>query len=130
MPYFLIEVRDSDGNDCTVYDAIVQAPDKAAASTRLWAELGSWYPDDEDDGGYGTYHACTCECEHGCSPWDDDAPGHKAGRCGDTGWECSHGGLLTDEDSDGAPREYATEAKVRAVVRRRGRRLIDLTEGS
>ena len=125
MPYFVIEVRDTDGNDCTVYDAVVYAPDKAAASERLWAELRSWYPEDEGDGGYGTFHTCNCECEHGCSPWEDDAPGHEAGRC--EHWECSHGGLVTDEDGDGAPAEYQTRDEAMAA-HRIYRSLIDLSD--
>lgn len=113
MPKFYIaEVRDSDGNDCTVYDALIAAESRDAASDKLWKYLEAAYPEDESDGGFGTYHPCDCVCDHNASPWDDDAKGHETGRCGDQGWECSHGGLLTDEPETFA--EYDTKVEARA----------------
>jgi hypothetical protein len=97
--FHLFEVRDSDGNDCTVYDVLVRATTRERASRRLWAELRRWYPRDEPDGGFGTYHACRCACEHRKRSVCDN--------CRES-WECSHGGLLTNEDVGdiGGPMEF------------------------
>jgi hypothetical protein len=107
--FHLFEVRDSDGNDCTVYDVLVRATTRERASRRLWAELRRWYPRDESDGGFGTYHACNCACEHRKRSVCDN--------CRES-WECSHGGLLTNEDAGGhyGPREFMTEAEARAEL--------------
>ena len=119
MPTYLIEVRDSDGNDCTVYDALVTAPTRDAASAKLWARLEEWYPTDEGDGGFGTYHTCDCRCEHSTR---DEA---LCDGCAQT-WECSHGGLTTNEDG-GDVEEYATVAAARQA-HASYHSLIDLTE--
>lgn len=47
-----------------------------------------WYPDDEGDGGDGTFHGCDCRCPH--------RPAEVCARCRET-WECSHGGLLVSD---------------------------------
>ena len=101
MKFFLFEVRDSDGNDCTVFDVIVSAESREKASEKLWKHLDESFPDDESDGGFGTFHACDCACEHRKTM--------VCAKCADS-WECSHGGLLTNEDADGeaGPREFAT----------------------
>lgn len=105
--FYVFEVRDSDGNDCTVFDALVEAKTFELASSRLWRHLAECYPDDESDGGYGTFHACDCKCDHGRPPFDCE-------HCAET-WECSpHGGLLTNEDDVPAPLVFATEAEARA----------------
>jgi hypothetical protein len=92
--FWLFEIRESDGNDCNVFDAIVSADSRKEASVKLWKHLASAYPGDESDGGYGTFHPCTCEIPEG----EEDR------------WECSHGGLLTNEDVDGeyGPRAFET----------------------
>ena len=120
MPYYLIEVRDSDGNDCSVFDAIVFAESRDAASARLWRFLEERYPDDEGDGSYGTYHACNCACEHRKTKI--------CARCADA-WECSHGGITTNEDAAGAygPQEFATLADARAA-HAKYHELIDLSD--
>ena len=64
MQGYLFEVRDSDGNDCTVFDAVVAAESREQATEILWKHLTETYPDDESDGGFGTFHACDCACEH------------------------------------------------------------------
>lgn len=117
--YYMFEVRDSDGNDCTVYDVIVAAESREAASDTLWAHAAKMYPHDESDGGFGTYHACDCVCEHRKRMVCD--------RCRET-WECTHGGLTTNEDAEGAygPQEYATHDAAFAA-RATYHALIDLT---
>ena len=92
MATFTIEVRDSDGNDCTVYDYVVQANTPDAALDAVWASVREDYPDDEEDGGDGTYHPCDCVCDH--------RKRSVCARCRDT-WECSHGGLLIGEPEPG-----------------------------
>ena len=53
MQGYLFEVRDSDGNDCTVFDAVVAAESREQATEILWKHLTETYPDDESDGGFG-----------------------------------------------------------------------------
>jgi len=128
MKFYLFEVRDCDGNDVTAYDAIVPGASKAEASEKLWAYLEELYPDDEHDGGFGTYHACDCEpppCEH------EDAESYEGPcDCADEWrqtWECSHGGLLTDEDSDPGPQVFSSYEDAKAS-RATYHCLIDLTD--
>ena len=45
MNYYIIEVRDSDGNDCTVFDALVSARTRDRALDKVWAYLEEMYPD-------------------------------------------------------------------------------------
>jgi hypothetical protein len=122
MPTYFFEVRDSDGNDCTVFDALVTARDREQASAKLWEYLHAEYPGTEDDGGYGTFHPCDCVCED---------HGREIAYCDECqeGWECSHGGLLTNEDCDGpyGVQEYATVEEAMGA-RARYHSLIDLTE--
>jgi hypothetical protein len=109
--FYLFEVRDSDGNNCFISDAIVEAPTLNKASEALWEYLAEIYPTDDNDGGYGTFHACDCECEHASpvAPICDECSDH---------WECSHGGLLTNEDcgdTEYGPKEFATYSDARAA---------------
>ena len=106
--FYIVEVQDSDGNDCTVYDALVQAPNRETAVERVfteWVEVE--YPFDEEDGGYGTYHPCDCRCGHYKALEDCEAG------CSDS-WECSHGGLLVSEPEEA--KEYPTEEEARACL--------------
>ena len=98
MPYYVIELRDSDGNDTTVYDLLIEAETKDTALDKAWKFVEEEWPNDEHDGGEGTYHPCDCACEHEKSEVCDD--------CWD-GWECSHGGLLLDPYN---VEEYPTHA--------------------
>lgn len=106
---WLFEVRDSDGNDCTVYDVVVNARTLERASAALWAHLKRCYPDDETDGGYGTFHPCNCHeyvsCEHQSIGFCEKPKCQRA----EERFECQgHGGLLTNEDCDGeyGPRQF------------------------
>src|SRR5918996_1450945 len=85
---FLFEVRDSDGNDTIVYDALITALTEEEATATLWRYLATRYPDDESDGGFGTFHACDCVCPHRAQTL---CPACR------TSWECDHGGLLVSE---------------------------------
>ena len=121
--FYVIEVRDSDGNDCTIYDVIAQATSAEDARDKVFARFAKMYPEDEEDGGMGTYHACHCECEHGeplgqCTESDD---------CDPSTWECSHGGILVD-DSDDSERAYPSRAAALGTCRP-FHILIDLTNG-
>ena len=87
MPYFVTELRDYDGNDCTVYDLLIKAETKDAALDKAWEFIKNEWPNDEGDGGEGTFHPCDCRCEHMRRLEDCEA-------CQDAGGECSHGGLL------------------------------------
>jgi hypothetical protein len=112
---FLIEVRDDDGNDATVYDALITAPSYEAAVTRLWTHLFEQYPADQSDGGDGTFHPCTCHCPHRTDEGICD-------RCQET-WECSHGGLIVSD----AFWQYPT-VDAAHQGRKRYHALIDLTD--
>lgn len=114
MTTYLIGVLDSDGNDCSVFKALVTAEGQEAALARVCAYVEKAYPKDEWDGGYGTYHPCNCACEH--------RKRSVCARCRDE-WECSHGGILIDDVN---VEEYATvEEAMGARARYHG--LIDLT---
>ena len=118
---YLFEVTDCDGNDASVFDALVSADTREAASAKLWAYLDKAYPGDESDGGYETFHPCDCSCEHRKTM--------VCAQCVDKGWLCEHGGLLTNEDRDGdyGPRafpDYESANEARAFYHG----LIDLTE--
>jgi hypothetical protein len=124
--FYLFEVRDSDGNDCSVFDVIVEAETKETASAQLWKHLEEQYPDDEGDGGFGTFHACDCACDH----FVGNGQTPVVGICDDCadGWECSHGGLTTNEDAAGqyGPQEFATYNEALAA-HARYHSLIDLS---
>lgn len=95
-PTYLATLRDSDGNDCTVYTLIIEASDRQGASDKAWKWIDAEWPDDEGDGGYGTFHPCDCVCDHQSLTPEE---GGICDRCLD-GWECSHGGLLMEETQD------------------------------
>ena len=120
MPTFMIELRDSDGNDCTVSDVLVSAESKDAALDAFWAWVKKEYPGDEEDGGEGTYHPCDCICPHRKT--------RVCERCRET-WDCSHGGLLIDAENID---EFSTEEDAREAHRRLTyfHTLIDLGEAS
>jgi len=105
-PFYLIEVRDSDGNNCTVYDVIVSVPTRESALDAVMDHVTEMYPDDEPDGGYGTFHACDCHL-------------YNEGSDGD----CSHGGVLIDDYN---VEIYATRAQAMAA-RSISHVLVDLT---
>lgn len=95
--YYLIELRDCDGHDCadTVYDLLVEALTKDAAVGQAYAYIEKKWPDDESDGGEGTFHPCDCQCDHFVG---NGVPGKQVGICDEcmNSWECSHGGVLLD----------------------------------
>lgn len=115
MKAYLIELRDSDGNDCSVDDILVEAESPERALDKAWEYVKETWPEDEEDGGFGTYHPCDCECEHAtttlASLKDRETP--ITGVCDDCrdSWECSHGGVLLSEE----PEEYETVAQARAA---------------
>lgn len=86
MKAYIVEIRESDGNDCTVYDCIVEAESHDDALNKIYehfdarAEREGW----ESDGGEGWYFPCDC---------DDDNSDACEG----------HGGILIGE-----PEEFAS----------------------
>lgn len=60
---YIFELRESDGNDCTVYDAIVEADSSKQALALLADDLDSRAKakDWESDGNYGYFFPCDCE---------------------------------------------------------------------
>ena len=118
--FFLIELRDSDGNDCTVYDVLIEAKDDEEAYAILDKYIEEEYPGDESDGSFGTFHPCVCECEHGtkseplCEECSEDR-------------ECSHGGLLYGETGYQGFEAFDTYEQA-YEARARYHTLIDLTE--
>jgi hypothetical protein len=69
MKGYIVEMRDSDGNDCTVYDVILIAESAEAAEALVLthfdkqAESRGW----ESDGDRGWYYPCDCaEDSDGC----------------------------------------------------------------
>lgn len=131
MKFYVAEVRDSDGNDCTVFDAVIAARDREHAVERLWDHLESRYPDDESDGGYGSYHPCSCaewckqdggstnDCAAHTPDGDPDADCKTAEGCD------GHGGITTPEPDQ--YQEFETEAEARAAMSRYHSQ-IDLTD--
>ena len=99
MSYWLVECRDSDGNDCMVMDFIVEAQNPEVALNKVMDKCMSRCPSAEEDGGYGAWYACCCEIP------DDEL---------DT-WECNHGGFWLDEQLEG-PFETRNEAREASPV--------------
>lgn len=90
---YTVEVRDSDGNDCTVYDVLVRATDPEHAKEQVWEWVKATWPEDEEDGGDGTFHPCAHECEHG-KPLGDCA----RARCQDATCDGDGGILIGDPE--------------------------------
>lgn len=65
MKTYTVEIRDSDGNDCKVYDVVVAANSAEEARDHVfdWA-LENSPKGTEEDGDYGAYYSCdSCNCE-------------------------------------------------------------------
>jgi hypothetical protein len=79
--WYIVESRESDGNDCSVTDHIVEADDAEAAVNKVCDELERRATERgigmESDGGFGYYFECDCDIPEG----EEDS------------WECSHGGV-------------------------------------
>ena len=91
MKAYIVEIRESDGNDCTVYDCIVEAESHEDAFNKVYdhfsarAAAEGW----ESDGGEGWYFPCDCD-DYICDP----------------DYECEgHGGIVIGE-----PEEFASYA--------------------
>ncbi len=69
--FYYFEIRDTDGNDCRVYDCVVEAENEDKANDEVQASIMAAYPNDEEDGDGGTYH--TCDCEQPEEPEDNAA---------------------------------------------------------
>lgn len=128
--WYYIEIRESDGNDCTVYDAVIEANNRDDADYIVsrhfdaLAEEKNW----DSDGDSGYYFPCDCEAPE--EPTDDPAECDQCNvmringvLCHETGCptfakykrdrrayelfedrDCSHGGLTISE-----PEEFETE---------------------
>jgi hypothetical protein len=79
--WYIVESRESDGNDCSVTDHIVEADDAKAAVNKVCNELERRATERgigmESGGGFGYYFECDCDIPEG----EEDS------------WECSHGGV-------------------------------------
>ena len=85
MPYYTVRIDDSDGNDNTVCDVVVEASDRKDAAVKVSDMIEVRLGDKvEGDGGFGFYYVCDCDIP------EDEA---------DT-WECSHGGITVAEPHD------------------------------
>lgn len=103
--WWRVELRDSDGNDCWVYDCLVMADCADSAYDKVYSAIMKDFPDDESDGCEGTFHPCTCECDHGLKLGECEED-----ECADASDYCDgHGGLLLDEAE--GPFETEEEAK-------------------
>ena len=102
--FWVVELRDSDGNDCAVYSIIVKGSDCEGAMTEVWDYIDANWSDDEPDGDSGTYHPCYCRCAHDTA-WDGICE-----ICIPT-WECDHGGLSVDIENIEGPFAMHTDAK-------------------
>ena len=58
--FYLFEIRDTDGNDCTVYDCIIEADSIALATELIHAHFEA-FTSLESDGNSGYYRQCDCE---------------------------------------------------------------------
>ena len=137
MKAYLFEIRESDGNDCTVYDCIIMADnaedakDELATNLEAKAKQGNW----ESDGNFGGYYLpCDCENEEPeelTFPCDQCASVAINGlNCHETGcpkdaeyrrelkvyerFECQgHGGLMVSEEPEEYP-DYETADRARS----------------
>ncbi len=130
--FTLYEIRETDGNDCTVFDCIVEGKDREDCDEQLGehfdglAKKHNW----ESDGGWGYYFPCDCESPD--EPFDDPAECDQCEvlaingvNCHETGChtyakykrelkafehfedrECEHGGLTVDDFN---AKEFDTE---------------------
>lgn len=55
---YLFELYDSDCNDCTVNDVLVQANNEEEAKEKICRYVEDTDPELEADGGYGWYYPC------------------------------------------------------------------------
>ena len=66
--YYLVTFDETDGNDCTVYDTIIEAPSQKAAlntlSKHIEADLKGEWTDDGSEFGY--YFDCNSDCPEDC----------------------------------------------------------------
>ena len=85
MAWFSVTFHETDGNDCTVYDTVVEAETEDEAFGKVADSLEKTLTADgrgfEDDGDCGFYFDCDCEIPEG----DENT------------WECSHGGIVMRE---------------------------------
>lgn len=93
MNAYIVEIRESDGNDCTVYDCIVDAHSEQDAFDRVYAHFDerAEHEDWENDGGEGWYFPCDCT--------DADADACEG-----------HGGLMIGDAEEFASRADAEHA--------------------
>jgi hypothetical protein len=131
--FYYYELRESDGNDCTVYDIVIEAGDRDAADTQIAehfdaeAKAKNW----DADGSLGGY-MFPCDCEQPTVPEEeipcpdcamlniDGVPCHETGcpqdarirraqRAADR-FECDgHGGLSLSDATEHASEEEALE---------------------
>ncbi len=69
--FYYFEIRDTDGNNCRVYDCVVEAENEDKAYDEVQASIKAAYPNDDEDGSGGTYHVCDCE-----EPEEPECEGH------------------------------------------------------
>ena len=94
--FFLFELRDSDGNDCSVSDLIIEAQTLDDAREKAGDALDDLFPEHESDGLWGTYAPCDCHCEHQSVGFCEleACDNERETR------ECSHGGATVNGDDD------------------------------
>lgn len=82
MSLFTVEVRDTDGNDCTVYQVLVDCDSAEEAREQAFDWAMREAPEGtEEDGDFGGFYPCDC---------DDETP-----------TDCEHGGFTVGEPMNG-----------------------------
>lgn len=109
--YFWFRLDDSDGNDNSVYDLIVEARKYTQAVDRVSEFLDRFVERSghESDGMWGTYAPCNCHCDHQSIGFCDEA---KCQRAADR-LDCSHGGVTIDVENPDTRTKHATHEDAR-----------------
>ena len=74
--YYRITWHETDGNDCTVYETIVQASTEDSALEHLHTYLQQQCPEAEDGGGDFLDFYFPCDCDTNSDAYPDMCDGH------------------------------------------------------
>ena len=101
MPFYLVSISDSDGNDNTILDYTVEADSKADAVEKTADAVEARAKENgigmESDGGFGWFYHCDC-----------DIP-----EAEEETWECSHGGITINDGEEAVDGPFDSESEAR-----------------
>ena len=133
--FYLYQIRDTDGNDCTVFDCVVEADSAESADSQVFNHFDS-FGSLESDGDRGYFRVCACEVlevedlddSDGCDSCEmlsiNGTACHESGCPAYSAWkravaraqnfECyGHGGVMISEPTEFQSEEDADAARSR-----------------